>query len=84
MSAAIRASFTISHRESRDSAASPCGLEIEATSDAIDIEAFAREVEARHFAALHCFEVDFFEPHAAAGNELVLADDAALNANSSR
>ena len=46
-------------------------MEIKATGNAVDVEAFAGEVEARHFAALHGAEVDFLEAHAATGNELV-------------
>ena len=52
-------------------------MEVKTSGDAVDVEAFAGEVEARHFAALHGAEVDFLETHAAAGNELVLADDTA-------
>lgn len=52
-------------------AAGPCCLEIEAAGDAIDVEAFAGEVEAGDEAALHGLEVDFLEAHAAAGDELV-------------
>jgi len=69
----------IRHRESRDSAAGPSRLKIEPTSDAVDVEALASEIEARNFAALHCFEIDFFETHAAAGDELVFEVPLALS-----
>ncbi len=39
----------------------PGGLEVEAARDAINIQHFSGEIEARHPAALHGFEVDFAE-----------------------
>ena len=49
----------------------PCGLEVEASGDAVDVETLASEVEAGEESACHGAEIDFLEPHAAAGDEFV-------------
>ena len=50
----------------------PRGLEIEAASDAVEVNAFADKVEARGAAALHGAEIDGVALDAAGGDELVL------------
>ena len=60
-------------------ASGPGGLEIEAAGDAVDIEAFAGEVEAGDEAAFHAAEVDLLEADAAAGDEFLLVGGFSLN-----
>lgn len=57
-------------------------LKVEITRDAIDIEAFARKVEAGDEADLHGFEIDLFEADSAAGDKFIvnhLCRDSALH-----
>jgi hypothetical protein len=69
------------HGFASKSPASPGGLEVEAAGDAVDIEAFAPEVESGDLATLHGSEVDFFQAHAAAGHEFVFVGSIALFLN---
>ena len=46
-------------------------MEVEAAGDAVDVERFAGEEEARDEAALHGFEIHFGERDAAAGDEFL-------------
>ena len=64
-------------------AAGPCRLEIEAAGDAVDVQAFAREVEAGDKAAFHGAEVDLLQADAAAGDELLLVGGFPLHGESS-
>jgi len=67
------------HRQPGDAASGPGGLEIETAGDAIDVEAFAGEVEAGDELALHGAEVDFLQAHSATGDEFVFVRGLALN-----
>ena len=53
--------------------ARPGSLKIETTCDAVDVETLAREVEAGRELTLHCFEIDFFQADATAGDKLVFS-----------
>ena len=46
------------HRQSRDAAGGPCGLEVEAAGDAVEVEAFTRKVKVGDSFALHATEID--------------------------
>jgi len=48
-----------SHRQAGNVTASPTGLKVKAARDAIDIDAFTREVEVGGNLALHRPEIDF-------------------------
>ena len=52
-------------------AGGPCGLEVEAASNAVDVEDFACEEETRLGLAFHGFEIEVSEVDAAAGDEFV-------------
>ncbi len=54
-----------------DPSGCPSGLKVKATSEAIDVEGFPREIKARNKAAFHCFEINFVEGDSSAGNELL-------------
>ena len=56
----------------------PGSLEVEAAGDAIDVDAFAGEVEARDDAAFHGLEVDALAVDAAAGDELIFVGRLAI------
>ncbi len=60
------------HRQTRQTSACPVGLEVEPSGDAVNIKAFAGEVEVGDKLALHGFEIDFLQPYTTAGDELVL------------
>lgn len=55
----------------RDPAGSPGSLKVKTAGNAIDIEEFAGEIQARADFALHCFEVHFRKANAAAGDEFI-------------
>ena len=57
----------------------PSGLEVEAAGDAVDVDAFAGEVEAGNDAAFHGLEVDAPAVDAAAGDELVFVGCLAIS-----
>ena len=59
--------------------ARPGSLKIETTCDAVDVETLAREVEAGRELTLHCFEIDFFQADATAGDKLVFVGGLALD-----
>jgi hypothetical protein len=46
-------------------------LKVEAAGDAVNVDAFACEMQARYFATLHSFKINLLEAHAAAGDKLV-------------
>ena len=50
----------------------PGGLEIEAASDAVDVENLASKIETGNEAAFKCLGIDAAERNAAAGDKLVL------------
>jgi hypothetical protein len=55
---------------------SQCCLEIEASSDAVDVEAYAGAVELRDAFAFHALEVNFLEAHVPKDCEFVFLDAA--------
>ena len=46
------------YSQSRDAAGGPCGLEVEAAGDAVEVEAFTRKVKVGDSFALHATEID--------------------------
>jgi hypothetical protein len=71
------------HGQSGDTAGCPCGLEVESTCDAVDVQAFACEKQVGDYSALHSAEIDFLEANATAGYKLFLVRGLAYNMESS-
>ena len=67
------------HSFACDAAGGPGGLEVEAAGDAVEVEAFACEVETGDMFALHAAKIDFFEVDAATGDEFIFIGGLALN-----
>jgi hypothetical protein len=71
--------FWRSHRLAGNPAGGPRGLEIESTGDAINVQQFAREMQARAQAAFHRLEIHLAELHPAARDKLILIQTLARN-----
>src|SRR5438105_7285417 len=68
-----------SHRVSGNPPGGPGGLEIETAGDAVDVEELARKIKIRCDPALHGFEIDLAQSHAAASNKFILVQRFPIN-----
>src|SRR5205807_7879536 len=82
---ALRTRSARRHRLPRNPAGGPGGLEIEPAGEAVNVEQFTGEIEARANPAFHGLEIHLAQTHAAARDEFflvqALAGDLELGAN---
>ena len=65
-----------------DVGGSPCGLEVESTGDAVDVDTLADEIKPRYRPAFHGLEIDGRALDSTCGDELVLVGRFALSLKS--